>query len=298
MHSMTITSGDLTLWARRDGKSENPPILLIAGANASHLMWPDEFVNLLVEKGFSVIRYDHRDTGRSSKIDFQASPYSVETLANDAIAVLDGFGIAKAHVVGLSMGGTLAQVLLLDHPDRIISAVIMLTASLDVDFVGNLSRVYSGEAEPQGLPLPSRSILDQLSARAKPSNSESEELQKRVAEWMALSGNLAKIDAEEFHRWESLAIAHAGTYSQPSNHALAKPVDTQRGVELKRVSTPVLVIQGGQDPLNPPPHGKHLAEKIPGATLLEIAELGHSLPSSLHSKIVHHIANHCHAHAA
>ena len=91
------------------------------------------------------------------------------------------------------------------------------------------------------------------------------------------------------------AIAHAGTAAQPVNHGLAQPIPLSRGRELGGVRIPFLVIQGGQDPLNPPPHGRHLAELIPSASLVEIPELGHSLPSSLHAVIVATIAAHLHS---
>lgn len=287
-----IQGEGVTLWARCDGDSSHPCIILVAGANASHLMWPDEFCNLLISNKFFVIRYDHRDTGKSSKFDFAYNPYTLTDLAGDIIAVLDGFQVKRAHVVGLSMGGSLVQAVILDHPERFLSATIMLTAALDVDFPGNISRVYTGEPEPNGLPLPMREALDQLGQRGTPAESLEQELGRRVSEWMALSGALATVDPEEFRTWESRAIIHAGTFRQPVNHAFAKPIPLQRGAELSKVTLPVLVIQGGQDPLNPPPHGHHIAELIPSAKLLEIPELGHSLPSSLHHKIVEVIVGH------
>ncbi len=287
-----IQGNGVNLWARCDGDPGQPCIILIAGANASHLMWPDEFCDLLVSKGFFVIRYDHRDTGKSSKFDFASHPYTLADLSDDVIAVLDGFQVQHAHVVGLSMGGSLAQVAILDHPERFLSATIMLTAALDVDFAGNISRAYTGEPEPHGLPLPKQEVLNQLSQRNTPSESREAELERRVSEWVMLSGALATPNPDEFRQWESRAIAHAGTFQQPGNHALAKPVPLQRGAELSQVKVPTLVIQGGQDPLNPPPHGRHIAELIPSARLLEIPELGHSLPSSLHQKIAESIVDH------
>lgn len=289
-----ISSDAATLWARRDGMPDQPAVLLIAGANACHLMWPDEFCQQLLDQGFSVIRYDHRDTGRSSRFAFEDRPYTVTTLAEDAVAVLDGFGIERAHVVGLSMGGTLVQVALIDHPERWLSATIMLTAALDVDFAGNLARVYDGRPEPMGLPLPRKEVLDLLGQARSENPSMAQELDRRVAEWLALSGRLADVDAAEFREWEARAIAHAGTVARPANHGLAPPVALSRGAELAQVEVPVLVIQGGEDPLNPPPHGRHLASLLANARLLEVPELGHSLPGSLHGRLVAAISAHMH----
>ncbi len=287
-----LQGNGVTLWARCDGDPNQPCIILIAGANASHLMWPDEFCDLLISKGFFIIRYDHRDTGKSSKFDLASSTYTLTDLSDDIITVLDGFQVQHAHVVGLSMGGSLVQAAILDYPERFLSATIMLTAALDVDFAGNISRAYTGEPEPHGLPLPKREVLDQLSQRNAATESREEELERRVSEWMILSGTLATLHPDEFRTWESRAIAHAGTFRQPGNHALAKPIPSQRGAELSQVRIPTLVIQGGQDPLNPPPHGRHIAELIPSARLLEIPELGHSLPGSLHHRIVESIVEH------
>ncbi|MBS1191552.1 MAG: alpha/beta hydrolase [Rhodocyclaceae bacterium] len=288
----TVQTKGTKLWARRDGISGRPSMILVAGANASHLMWPDEFCELLVAQGFSVIRYDHRDTGKSSRFDFTSNPYTLADLSEDVIAVLDGFEVQKVHAVGLSMGGTLVQAAVLDHPDRFLSATVMLTAALDVDFIGNIGRAYTGEANPMGLPSPRRDVLDVLSQRNSVSNTLAEELDRRTSEWVALSGGLAALEPEEFRLWEARAIEHAGTLAQPMNHGLAQPIPLSRGRELGSIKVPFLVIQGGQDPLNPPPHGRHLADLIPSAQLVEFAELGHSLPSSLHGPIVQAITSH------
>lgn len=280
------------LWARRDGNPAYPCIILVAGANASHLMWPQEFCDLLVSRGFCVVRYDHRDTGKSSKFDFSRNPYTLKDLSEDIVAVLDGFEVQKAHAVGISMGGTLVQVAVLDHPDRFLSATIMLTAALDVDFAGNIGRAYTGEPNPMGLPSPKRAVLDVLAKRALSATTLDEELEKRTQEWLALSGDMAAVIPEEFRCWEARAITHAGTMSQPVNHAFAAPIAFERGKELSHIQVPFLVIQGGQDPLNPPPHGKHIAELIPSSKFIEIAELGHSLPSSLHETLAQVISSH------
>ena len=291
MHKLIAAKG-AELWATRDGSPCNPCIILVAGANASHLMWPQEFCDLMVEKGFCVIRYDHRDTGKSSKFDFSQKPYTLQDLADDIIAVMDGFDMKKVHAVGLSMGGTLVQVAAIDHPDRFLSATVMLTAALDVDFAGNINRAYSGEPNPMGLPSPKREVLDLLAQRTLATGTLDEELEKRTREWLALSGPKATVMPEEFQNWEVRAIDHAGTMAQPMNHALAAPIPIARGKELSGIRVPFLVIQGGQDPLNPPPHGRHIAELIPSSKLVEISELGHSLPSSLHAAVVQEISTH------
>ena len=288
-----------SLWSHSVGSDERDAILLVSGANASALMWPDEFVELLVSKGYRVVRYDHRDTGRSTFIEFDDAPYTVEDLASDAVLILDAWEVDKAHVVGLSIGATLGQVLTLDHSDRLHSLTLMCGAALDVDFVGNIGRAFSGESSPDGLPLPNKEVLEALSARATPSESMEEELDRRVKEWGLLSGEKLEFDAADFRLREQRCIDHAGTWVQPGNHAMATPVPLSRGRELSKVSVPTLVIQGSEDPLNPPPHGKHIADLLPNGRLVEIDGLGHCLPKALLPQIANEIVNHAEqSHAA
>ena len=101
-----------TLWAEELGDPDGTPLLLVMGANASGVAWPDTLVDRLAVR-HRVVRYDHRDTGRSTRA-FAVHPYAIRDLADDALAVLDALGIDRAHVVGMSMGGTLVQLLLVD----------------------------------------------------------------------------------------------------------------------------------------------------------------------------------------
>lgn len=288
-----------SLWSESIGSDQEDTVLLVAGANAPALMWPDEFVELLVSKGYHVIRYDHRDTGRSTFMEFDEAPYTVEDLAADAISVLDAWQVDKAHVVGLSIGATLGQVLVLDHSERLYSLTLMCGAALDVDFVGNMTRAFSGESSPDGLPLPKKEVLEALSQRATPFSNKEEELERRVNEWSLLSGNKIEFDESDFRQREQRCIEHAGTWAQPGNHSMATPVSLSRGSELKGVYVPTLVVQGSEDPLNPPPHGKHIADLLPNCRLVEIDGLGHCLPKALLSRLANEIGNHAEqSHAA
>lgn len=111
------------LWVEETGSPVGSLVLLVMGANASGATWPDELVTRLGVR-HRVVRYDHRDTGRSTRA-FAAHPYAIRDLALDAVTVLDALGAGRAHVLGMSMGGTLVQLLLLDHPDRLLSATVL-----------------------------------------------------------------------------------------------------------------------------------------------------------------------------
>jgi len=158
--------------------------------------------------------------------------------------------------------------------------------------VGNIGRAFSAESSPDGLPLPDRKVLEALSSRAIPSESMEEELDRRVKEWRLLSGERLEFDAADFRLREQRCIDHAGTWVQPGNHAMATPVPLARGKELRKVSVPALVIQGSEDPLNPPPHGKHIADLLSNARLVEIDGLGHCLPKALLPRIADEIVKH------
>ena len=285
--------GDVTLWCERFGRREHEPVLLIAGANAPASMWPDALIANLVEHGYRVMRYDHRDTGRSTTRDFDRAPYAINDLALDAIAVLDAYDVRRAHVVGLSMGGTIAQILAIDHAERLNSLTVMMTTALDVDFAAAYARAAHGADEAHGdLPGPDPAVVRRLNEMHAPGENEVEEIARRVAVWRALNGGRLVFDAEEFAARERRAIAHAGTVSPPVAHGRAQPVSVKRGAELRRVTSPTLVIQAGQDPLNPPPHGRRLADLIPTARFVELPKLGHALPSSILDEMAALLASH------
>lgn len=283
---------DVELWSESLGDPAHPTVLLIMGANASAMAWPDELVAMLVAGGRRVIRYDHRDTGRSTRRDFERHPYAVADLARDAMAVLDDHDVERAHVVGMSMGGTIGQILALDHRARLRTLTVMMTAALDVDFVGNIRRALAGEGAPDGLPTPDARVLRVLAGRSRTGADREAEIARRVEEWRVLSGGVLPFGEEDFRRWEARAIDHAGTLAPATAHAFATPFTTARGAELRGVTTPTLVIQGELDPLNPPPHGRHLAGLIPGARLVEIAGLGHALPAAIHRRLAELVLAH------
>lgn len=110
------------------GDADATALLLVMGAQASGVGWPDELVDALAAH-HRVVRYDHRDTGRSTW-SYETRPYAITDLADDALAVLDGLGVERAHVVGMSLGGMLAQLLIADHPERLRTATLIGTCAL------------------------------------------------------------------------------------------------------------------------------------------------------------------------
>ncbi|MBV8996779.1 MAG: alpha/beta hydrolase [Pseudonocardiales bacterium] len=269
---MVQVGGDYRLWVEDRGNPEATPLLLIMGANASGLAWPESLVDRLTER-HRVVRYDHRDTGRSTSA-FDTHPYAVRDLAEDALAVLDAVHIDRAHVVGMSLGGILVQLLLLDYPHRLRSATVFATCALGV-----------GLADPTGqsgidLPEPDPRLLA-LWQHLADERDRAAEIDWRVEHWRILNGTVLPFDAEEFRELEERIIAHSGTVHNPAAHARADPSGLNRAGELARVQVPTHVIEAPEDPINPPPHATHLAATLGGARLTTIPGMGHALNSRI-----------------
>lgn len=127
---LVVKTKSIELYTESCGKVANPAVLLIGGTATSARYWFDVFCKQLVDAGYFVIRYDHRDTGLSSAIDYVKAPYGMADMVDDALAILDAYHIKKAHIVGHSMGGAIAQLLALDHADRVLSIAPISTMVL------------------------------------------------------------------------------------------------------------------------------------------------------------------------
>jgi pimeloyl-ACP methyl ester carboxylesterase len=261
----------IRLWADATGDPDATPLLLVMGANATGIAWPEALVNRLAAR-HRVVRYDHRDTGRSTRA-FTERPYPITQLAQDALAVLDGFGIERAHVVGMSLGGTLLQLLLLDAPGRLLSAALFSTGALAGD------PALPGEDE---LPGPSADVLA-MWEHLGDCRTREQEIAFNLEHWRALSGAAAggHFDPDEFRALEERVRAHTGHNEPIAAHALADPSGLARGRELAGVTTPTLVIDARLDPVFPPPHAEHLATTIPTAHRVTIPRMGHALPAAI-----------------
>jgi len=260
------------LWVEDRDNPGKTPLLLIMGASYSGIAWPEPLIDLLAGQ-HRVIRYDHRDTGRSTWA-FDAHSYAMRDLARDTVTVLDALRIDRAHVVGLSMGGVLAQLLLLDYPHRLHSASVLCTCALGV-----------GLADPDGrsdveLPGPEPQLLARWRDLAEERDRD-EEIVWRVENWRILNGAVLPFDAEEFHALEERVIDHSRTVRYTTAHARADQSGLDRTPELARVRVPTQVIEGPEDPVHPPPHSAHLAAVLGGARLTTIPGMGHALVSSI-----------------
>ncbi|MFG3505022.1 alpha/beta fold hydrolase [Streptomyces sp. NPDC047821] len=267
------TAPGVRLWTERRGDPDAPALLLVMGAQASGLGWPEELCDALAAR-HHVIRYDHRDTGRSTW-SYEKEPYRLTDLADDVVAVLDGLGIDRAHLVGMSLGGMLAQLVLCDHPGRVLSATLFGTTALSTaPFV----RPDGTRTPVEDLPGIDPRVLAEW-ARPVEDHGLEAELDRRVRHWRLLNGEAIPFDRAYFRELERRVVAHTGRYDSSGAHARADQSGMDRTRALAATRVPVLVVLAPADPLSPPPHPQHLAQVTGGgAALAEVPGMGHALP--------------------
>lgn len=276
----------IRLWTEQRGPVDAPALLLVMGAQATGVGWPEPLVDALAAH-HRVIRYDHRDTGRSTW-SFEEQPYRIADLATDVIAVLDGLGIGRAHLVGMSLGGMLAQMVLADHPDRCLSATLIGTSALSTTpYTRPDGRtVPAGELPgiaPEVLELWSRPVEDQGPAA---------EVERRIEHWRVLAGDQLPFDAEHFRALEHRVIAHTGHHRTSTAHGRAEHDGMLRTEQLATNEVPSLVICAPTEPVFPPPHPQHIAQCVRGARLVEIPGMGHALPPAVQGPLATAILAH------
>ncbi|MCD2316055.1 alpha/beta fold hydrolase [Sphingomonas sp. IC-11] len=268
------------------GNPADPTILLIMGLGAQLTLWPLPFVEALVERGFHVVRYDNRDVGLSTKLDHARPPrvgmlvlqrllrlrprmpYTLGDMAADAAGLLDALGIEKAHIVGGSMGGMIAQIFAATYPDRTLS----------------LTSIMSTTGNPR-LSRASREAMDVLVNHPK-----TDDLEALVAHGVRASQVLA---GPAFPVAPDVLEARARETIQRSNYPdgfarqlAAIVADGDRRQRLKAITAPTVVIHGSDDSLVPIDGGRDTAASIPGARLVEVRGMGHNVPVEVIPEIV------------
>jgi pimeloyl-ACP methyl ester carboxylesterase len=264
------------------------PILLIMGLGAQMTRWPAELVDKLTARGHRVIRYDNRDVGLSEKLDAAGLPdigavvqavaagqkppvaYTLAEMAADAVGVLDALSIPRAHIVGASMGGMIAQLVAADYPDRTLS----------------LTSIMSSTGNPE-LPRATPEAMAVLNNRGPDPR---EDLDGFVAHSLAAAntiGSPAYPPDPAVHRERTVADFRRSFYPAGFQRQYAGVMASpDRRPKLKTIKAPTVVIHGEADPLVPLAGGKDTADNIAGAELKVIAGMGHDLPPQVHDEIV------------
>lgn len=283
-----VASGPLTLFTESFGDPLAPAVLLVAGAGAQALCWPEPLCQGLAQAGFFVLRFDHRDVGLSSSVVYSQSPYFLDDLAQDAVAVLEGWGVARAHVVGFSMGGYVAQLLALDHAGRVCSLTSI--ASTPEQAVMTDGLFGSREPHPSGLPPPPADLGGPLRRIAKmPCRTREETVVQQMANWRFAHGTAPEPPEGELQAFAERLVDRARDARGNTNHAMALVDSPGRLARLHRVRVPTLVLHGAHDPYLPPAHGEATARTIPGARFALLPDAGHYLHSGLVPELLGHL---------
>jgi proline iminopeptidase len=294
-----VPVGALSLEYEEIGNRQDPPLLLIMGLGMQMIAWPDAFCALLAARGFRVIRFDNRDVGLSTKLDALGtpnipiefgkyllrlpikSPYRLDDMTRDAAGLLAALGIERAHVVGASMGGMIAQNLAAQFPLLVQSLTSIMSTT--------------GRRSLPGPTWKARNALLTPPAR-RGDNAGAVQRMKRVFRVIGSPGYPE--DEAILSALCERCVARSNYPPGAARQLVAIAASGDRTRLLQRIVAPTLVIHGEDDPLLPSAAGVATARAIDGARLSLIAGMGHDLPSGLHRRLADEIADHCRAAAA
>jgi pimeloyl-ACP methyl ester carboxylesterase len=263
-----VRANGVDLCVETFGDAASPPLLLIGGIGMSMDAWEDDLCERLAAGPLLVIRYDLRDTGQSVSYPPGAPGYTGADLVADVVGVLDALGIDRAHLVGVSMGGGIAQDAALTFPERVASLTLMAA-----------SPAVPRAPDRPALPPPSKRIQAHF-ANPPPTPEWSDRqavVDYLVADWRAYEGSIPTGDAELRALIERAVDRTADVESSMTNHLALEDGEPVRG-GLEDIAAPTLVVHGTEDPLFPIAHGEALAAEIPGARLLRVEGMGHQTP--------------------
>jgi len=285
-----VSANGLGIEIDDQGRPDGEPLLLIMGLGMQLIGWPDEMVQLLVSRGFRVVRMDNRDTGLSQGFDHLGvphmmpvmlryalhrpipAPYGIADMAADALGVLDALGIARAHVCGASMGGMIAQHLAARHPGRVKSLTLMMTTS-----------------GARRLPQPKLKVRRALLSR--PDGSDPAAVVAHLQRLLTLIGSPAyPADPERLRQRLQATVQRAWRPAGTARQIVAVVADGDRSPLLPLIQAPTRVIHGEADPLVRPEAGHDLVARMPGAVADFIPGMGHDLPLQLLPRFAEGIA--------
>lgn len=292
MSEQYLIANGLRLAYEDFGDKNNPAIILIMGIGSQMILWPESMCEALAEKGFYVVRFDNRDTGLSQKIELRkpvflprllfkykfklpfSGPYRLSDMATDTIGLIEALEIKKAHWVGASMGGMIAQVLAAQHPDKTHSMTSIMS--------------NSGNRE---LPSIKANLLKQLIFQPQ-RKKEKAYIKHGVKTWRLLESPDYPASNEELTERVSTSLRRNYYPASFNNHLSAILESGDRRGLLRKITAPSLIIHGKKDPLFPVECGIDTANNIKDSTLKLIPEMGHDLAKQLIPRIVDLISEH------
>jgi pimeloyl-ACP methyl ester carboxylesterase len=257
-----IEANGVELCTESFGDPGDPPVLLLMGVSASMLWWEERFCRLLAAGSRFVLRYDHRDTGRSVTYEPGRPRYTGADLVADAVGVLGAYEIAAAHVVGVSAGGAFAQLLALGFPDCVLSLVLIST-----------SPATPGQ---RSLPSPTERFNEFLASAEVDWSEQESVIEYLVGYERMLAGGARPFDEAAWRELIDRDVGRARDIAASQNHNLIAEGEVPSG-PISSIAAPTLVIHGTADPMFPIEHGRALAAEIPGARLLPLQGAGHGI---------------------
>lgn len=280
-----VKAGSLTLCCETFGDPQQPALVLIMGMGAQMIGWDDAFCEQLARRGFHVVRFDNRDSGRSTRFEHAGTPdvasammrawlrlpvhapYLLRDMAHDVVGLLDALGIDRAHVVGASMGGAIGQLLALHHGERVLSLTSIMSTTGDRDLPPPEPWAMNALFKPT--PLELGAYTDHY-----------------LNTWRTLRGGSFP-DEDERDRARAVRNHQRGLNPAGGARQLAAILASgSRREALRAVRVPTLVIHGDADPLVPLAAGTDTARSIPGARLMVLTGMGHSLPMRMWPPII------------
>lgn len=290
----TIEANGIKLAYDVQGDPKGEAILLISGLGLQLISWPDAFCKGLADEGFRVIRFDNRDSGLSSKMEHFGKPnlqqaffrslfhmplfsgYTLYDMAKDGVCLLDALGIGKAHIVGASMGGMIAQIIAGRYPERVLS----------------LTSIMSTSGRP-GLPGPTMAANQALFSRPENPRDFNSVIDYYVHMFRVFGSPRYPTPDAELRRRVAESVRRNVCVSGTARQIMAVASSGDRVALLRTVKAPTLVIHGTDDPLVPVACGRDTAHLVRGALLHEIEGMGHDFPPALDSTLSGLVAEHC-----
>lgn len=285
-------ANNIDIWYETFGDKNKPAILLIMGACSQGILWPTDFCQELSDKGYWVIRYDHRDTGYSTCFDYVKNPYDLHDMAQDAIGLLRYLSVKKAHLVGLSLGGPIAELVAVEYINNIDSITLIATSCdfrpMNLAFAG-LSPETNALSRPIDIYLNwMKKFLDH------PPRNINEHIELRLEGWRILSGFVFPFEEKKYYELHKEFLRRTRDISKLANHIQVCNVSEKLINELPmQVKVPTLILHGTEDPIVPADHGKALNSKILGSKYIIINGMGHIPHKECYKAVINNIDDNC-----
>jgi pimeloyl-ACP methyl ester carboxylesterase len=287
-----VRANGIAIEVEDSGGADRPAVVLVMGLGMQLIAWPDDFVNALLDAGFRVVRFDNRDIGLSQHFDELGvpnvmweglkhrfglavhAPYTVHDMAADTLGVMDALGIERAHVVGVSMGGMVAQRVALAAPARTLSLTSIMSSS-----------------NARYLPGPKPHVMQALLSR--PARFDETSIADHYVDFFRVIGSPGfPMDEEELRRRVILATRRSFHPVGTLRQLTAVGADTRRADELPRIKSPTMVLHGRADPLVPLACGHDTARRISGSKFHIVDGMGHDLVPGVVQHLLAHLVPH------